>query len=455
VLLLKNDPVRPALAAATGLACLFALVFISRLPFLDAGYGLNIDAWRVARVARDLAITGQYSVSRFPGYPLQEMVCALFWRGGPWALNGLSALFSAIAATAFGAISRKLGCRDWFMAGLALAATPIFFVSSVCSKDYVWALAFVLLSFLCALNGRVGIAGVLLGVATGCRITSAAMVLPIAIVMFNVTHRPWLAITKLTVATAGVAFLAFFPVWSRYGMHFLTFYGNHARPNWEIILARATLQVWGGIGLIGLAVAVLSACVGRKQTSCPSPWIVASLFVVFAIYTAAYLRLPDQAGYLLPIVPAVLLLLCLFTPRPVLQIAFACLLLAPFIDLTPKGTSSGAILRDRNLRLQNLVNMRDFLEFTESAPGNNVFVVGDSEPEIAVLAPHLLNGRNRYVYLMNALEAKTALNSGRTLYYLPSMRKFNYEVTGTDLAQYGARDLQSLFNQRKVAAHTD
>jgi hypothetical protein len=449
----KRSPRRLRLHAAIGGICLFALVFISRLPFLDAGYGLNIDAWRVARVARDIATTGQYSVSRFPGYPVQEIVCALFWHGGPWALNGLSAVFGAIAATAFGAIARKLGCRDWFIAGLALAATPIFFVSSVCSKDYVWALAFVLLSFLCALNGRVGIAGALLGVATGCRITSAAMVLPIAIVMFNVTHRPWLAIAKLIMATAGVAFLAFFPVWSRYGMHFLTFYGDHARPDWGVILGRATLQVWGGIGLIGLAVAALSACVGRKQTHCTSSWIVASLFMICAIYTAAYLRLPDQAGYLLPIVPAVLLLLCLFTPRPVLQIAFACLLLAPFIDLTPKGLSSGAILRDRNLRLQNLVNIRDFLEFTESAPGNNVFVVGDSEPEIAVLTPHLLNGRNHYVYLMNGSEAKTAVDDGRTLYYLPTIRKFNYEVNGTDLAQYGALDLQSLFDQRKVPVH--
>jgi len=444
----------PRLHAAIGGICLFALVFISRLPFLDAGYGLNIDAWRVARVARDIATTGQYSVSRFPGYPLQEIVCAFFWQGGPRALNGLSAVFAAIAATAFGAISRKLGCRDWFIAGLALAATPIFFVSSVCSKDYIWALAFVLLSFLCALNGRVGIAGALLGVATGCRITSAAMVLPIAIVIFNMTPRPWLAIAKLIVVAEGVAFLAFFPVWSRYGMHFFTFYGNHARPNWEIILGRATLQVWGGIGLIGVAAAALSACLGRKQVYCTRSWIVASLFMVCAIYTAAYLRLPDQAGYLLPIVPAVLLLLCLFASRLFLQIAFACLLLTSFIDLTPKGLISGAILRDHNLRMKNLVNIRDFLEFTESAPGNNIFVVGDSEPEIAVLTPHLLNGRNHYVYLMNASEAKTAVDDGWALYYLPTMRQFNYEANGTDLARYGALDLQSLFDQRKAPVYT-
>jgi hypothetical protein len=36
---------------------------------------MNVDAWRVARVARQLSETGLYEVSRFPGYPVQEIVC--------------------------------------------------------------------------------------------------------------------------------------------------------------------------------------------------------------------------------------------------------------------------------------------------------------------------------------------------------------------------------------------
>ena len=446
----KTDLLRPALTATSKLGCLFALVLLSRLPFLDAGYGLNIDAWRVARAARDMATSGEYAVSRFPGYPLQEITCALFWRGGPVALNGLTALFSAVAATAFAAIVRKLGCRDWFLAGLALAATPIFFVSSVCSKDYIWALAFVLLSFLYALNQRPGIAGLFLGISTGCRITSLAMALPIALVIFGPTLR-WRAACKFGVVAVIVALLAFSPVWWRYGTNFFTFYGNHARPDWPTILTRATLEVWGGLGIIGLGLAVIGAWLARKQ-SCLTNWpVVASLALIIAIYIVAYLRLPDQAGYLLPIVPATLLLVCLFTAHRWLQIALCFFLCASIVDLTPAGFHASAIFIDHQQRVQNLIDIRDFLRITESVPGNNIFVVGASEPEIAVLAPHLQKGRNHYVYLMNATEAKAALDSGRSLYCLPVIRAFNYQVNGVDLVKYGAVDLRRLREFRPLS----
>jgi hypothetical protein len=450
-LLLKNDPMRLVLNSNTGLVCLFCLVFLSRLPFLDAGYGMNPDAWRVARVARDLALTGEYNVSRFPGYPVQEIICSLFWRGGPAALNGLSALFSAIAAVAFAVIARRLGCRDWFLAGLALAATPIFFVSSVCSKDYVWALAFALLSFLSALDGRPGTAGILLGIATGCRLTSAAMFLPISLLIWNRTPRTSLATAKFAIAAMIVAFLAFTPVWLHYGMSFLTFYSDHPRPGWDAIFARSTVEVWGSLGLVALGVASLGAWVSPKQPNLTNRRVVTALLLLVAIYAVAYLRLPDQAGYLLPIVPAVLLLFSLITPPRVLQIAFGCLLLAALVEPLPTGFHSGAILADHQQRLASLAAMRDFLNVTESVPGKNVFVVGASEPEIAVLAPRLQNGRNHYVYQINASEVKAALEDGRSLFYLPTMRRFNYMVTGTDLAQFGARDVECLFHRAEPA----
>ena len=440
----KTDPLRPALTATSKLGCLFALVLLSRLPFLDAGYGLNIDAWRVARAAREIATTGEYSVSRFPGYPLQEITCALFWRGGPCALNALTAIFSAVAATAFAVIVRRLGCRDWFLAGLALAATPIFFVSSVCSKDYMWGLAFVLLSLLSALNYRPAVAGALLGLAIGCRPTSAAMALPIALVVADGPPHGWRSIAKFAAAASIIALLAFMPAFFRYGIGFLTFYANHPRPTGSLILIRSTFEVWGGFGLIALGIAAGGAWLARKQPHSNNPRIVWSILLILAIYITAYLRLPDQAGYLLPIVPAALLLVCLFSPRPILQIAFFSLLFAPVAEPTPRGIRPGAILADHQDRLQNLANIRDLLQLTESASGNNTFVVGASEPEIAVLTPRLRDGRNRYVYLMTALEARAAIGDGRHLYYLPAMRKFNYEATGVDLAEYGALDLRCL-----------
>jgi hypothetical protein len=446
----ESDAVHPALTKTTGFALLFALVLLSRLPFLDAGYGVSPDAWRVARVAREMSATGEYAVSRFPGYPFHEIICSVFWRGGPSALNGLSAFFSAIAATAFAAITRKLGCRDWFLAGLAVAMTPIFFVSSVSSKDYIWALAFVLLSVFFALNGRAFSAGVFLGVAAGCRLTSLAMILPIALILSGTKLCPWRTIIKFAIAAGAVALLAFVPVWQRYGVSFLTFYANHARPTWPLILMRSTVELWGALGLVALGIAAAGAWLTRKQPRLTNYRIVASLLLIVAIYIAAYLRLPDQAGYLLPIVPAILLLVCLFTSRRFLQTALCCLLIAPFVELAPVGLRPGAILADHQRRVQNLANIRAILKVGESAPGSNVFVVGASEPQIAVLAPHLQKGRNHYVYTMTASEAKAAVENGQSLYYLPTVRRFNYSVNGVDLAQYGARDMRSLLDPFKT-----
>ena len=146
--------------AALLIVALIAVV-ASRWPFLDAGYGTSPDAWRVADAARHIAQTGQYEASRLPGYPLHEIVCSLFWQGGPIALNGLSAAMSLAAALAVWLIARQLGCRDAALCALAFAATPVVFINSVSSKDYVWATAFVLWAVHAALGRHPARCGVL------------------------------------------------------------------------------------------------------------------------------------------------------------------------------------------------------------------------------------------------------------------------------------------------------
>jgi hypothetical protein len=435
------------------LAAIFVLVLLSRLPFLDAGYGANVDAWRVARVAREIATTGAYSMSRFPGYPVQEIICSWFWRGGPYLLNGLTALLSAIAVAAFVLIARKLEYRATWLAGLALAATPIFFVSSVCSKDYIWALAFVLLGFLSVLHERPVLAGILLGLAAGCRITSLAMALPLALILLGETppRARWAVSLKFLLITALASVLVFSPVWLRYGTRFFAFYENHAGPDWLTVLTRGTLEVWGTMGLVGLAIAASSLFWERTKSKLPNKWIVPAFLVAIVIYLGAYLRLPDQAGYLLPIVPFILLLAEQFAPLRVFQVLCLCLLVSPFVSISPKGLAEGPIFADRLERLQTMSRIRDFLAYAETLPGHNTFVVGGWEPQIAVMAPELLSARNHYVYLLNAHELSLALENSDRVFYLPLMREFNYRVHGLDLARHGALDLRAIFERQQAA----
>jgi hypothetical protein len=435
---------------------LAAIVALSRIPFLDAGYGVNFDAWRVARAARQIAFTGIYEVSRFPGYPFQEIVCSWFWRGGAPALNGMSALFSIAAAVAFTACARQLKCRDALLAGLAFAMTPIVFINSVTSKDYVWAIAFVLGSLLSVLSRQSLLAGALLGLAVGCRITSGAMLLPLGLILIGQVERDQRgrALVHFALSMLLVSALAFLPVWDRYGFHFLTFYESHARPAPQVIISRGTLEVWGALGLAGYAVLLAGLCLRnlkRTETSLPASanrFVLPALVSMICIYLALYFWLPDQAGYLIPIIAPALLLAARFAPRIAFQSMCACLLLAPLIDISTSGVQAGTIFADRSERLQTMQNIRNFLRIAETLPQKSVVVVGGWEPQIAVMTSDGPELRNHYAYLLNEPEAATLASNRVPLFYLPLIREFNARVMNVDLAQYGGRDLHELFQAK-------
>jgi hypothetical protein len=433
---------------------LLAVVACSRLPFLDAGYGNNIDAWRVAGAARHLAETGEYEVSRFPGYPLHEIVCSLFRQGGPRALNALSAVFGLAATVAFWLIARRLGCRDATLLALAFAATPVVFVNSVSSKDYIWAIAFVLWAIHAALAGRAVACGLLVGLAIGCRVTSGAMLLPIALILCgNGTGRAMAVVLLRFGATAtATAALIFSPVWLRYGLEFFIFYNRHERPGLETILARGTVEVFGTLGVIGLMVAAIATASSwwRRSAAASIPpagnrFLVPALGAWLVLYLIAFAALPDQAGYLIPLVPAILLLAARFTPRPALQFFAACLLCAPWIEFPGGKPAAGLVVADHRERLETIETVQRFVTATEAKlPGHNTVVVGAWAPIIAELIPASAK-HNRYEYILLPSAFEQLTKSGERIAYASELvRDFNYRVNGVDLAAHGAVNVRQL-----------
>lgn len=429
---------------------ILALVAVSRLPFLDAGYGMNHDAWRVARAARFIAATGDYEVSRFPGNPVHEITCAFFRWGGPVALNGLSAGFSVAAAAALWLIARRLGCRDAALLALAFAATPTVFINSVSSKDYVWALAFVLWALYAATNRRYVLAGALAGLAIGCRITSGAMLVPLALIVFG-EQRDARGIARLCAAAGVTALLAFTPVWLRYGWDFFTFYNNHARPAAAAIAMRGTLELWGTIGVVGIAAASLAIGIAawrdvpRSVPASPNTLPVPALLTWLGLYVIAFLALPDQAGYLIPLVPASLLVLARFTARAAFQFACLCLVVSPWVEISSGQLAKGTILADHAARLDTLRDVRRFVELAEAKlPRGTTVVVGAWQPIIDELFAGTRT-QNRYAYLLNRSELEAAAASGAPLAYASEVvRGFNQRANDVDLAAYGARNVRQI-----------
>lgn len=76
---------------------------------------------------------------------------------------------------------RELGARSFLALGAGFAFTPIVAVNSVCTMDYLVALAFLLGSALAIVRRRALAAGLLLGLAIGARLSVAAMLLPLAL----------------------------------------------------------------------------------------------------------------------------------------------------------------------------------------------------------------------------------------------------------------------------------
>src|ERR1035438_8979204 len=91
------------------LLVLTAIIILSRIFFLNAGFGSEEDAWGVALTAKHIAQSGAYEASRLPGHPLQELFYAsIINKTNALGMNGITAIFSVLACVYFYLILKKL-----------------------------------------------------------------------------------------------------------------------------------------------------------------------------------------------------------------------------------------------------------------------------------------------------------------------------------------------------------
>jgi hypothetical protein len=91
------------------------------------------------------------------------------------------------------------------------------------------------------------LAGLLLGLAAGCRITAGALALPLCLWLLltpapRSALRQCLAFAIALLAAGGLCFLA---VWRRYGADFFSVFDNGGSLPLDVIATRALSLVWG------------------------------------------------------------------------------------------------------------------------------------------------------------------------------------------------------------------
>ncbi|MEX0786841.1 MAG: hypothetical protein WD939_09405 [Dehalococcoidia bacterium] len=462
-----------------------AIAYIaSRAYWLDLGYGTDPDAWRVALTADYLWEHGEYLPSRLPGYPLHELVTAAAVQQG-WIWTNLSTVFiSVVGLYLFALLAKKLDVPHRGILTLGFAFAPLLWVNSVMTMDYMWALTFVLGTYLALLNKQASLAGFLLGIAAGFRLTSLFMLPVFWLLLWRTDERN--QIRPMTVACLATTLVAYTLVLMDYGLNFLNFYDE--KVHYEEFIKRLGKD---GLGIIGgLAVIVGGLLSLPRLRSLPSDLLrdphvltwAAAIVVLF--YT--YGRLPHEIAYLVPVFPFGFFLMARYMSRAVLVGTLAVIVLAGFVDVTTPDDTVGITTETfssarigKGMLLSDIETLRNQMAFAhelraltedDAVRKPAVVSVGFIYPELVMLYKDELDIRIleedltaisqlsdkghacdpsctrttpqiEYVWLLEFDQFQTYEQGGRTMYYTTDAGRSTYGVYEYRPGYFGALEL--------------
>lgn len=445
------------------------LVLITRIPFLFDGFGHEEDSWGLVVNAWEMHTRGHYVASRFPGHPLQEYIYLLIWNQPAWIYNAFSALFSAAAVLYFFKALRKMGIAFAFETSLMLAFVPVFYIAGTYTIDYAWSLAFIMAAFFYFADRKFLIAGILIGLAVGCRITSGIFIVPIAILLWNrLNPVVWIKQVMTIAIPAGLIGIAWYiPAYLQYGISFFDYSDQFPYPPLAKILYKASLGVFGFLGIAGIAWSIVKWLMSKDKSAQHvsvlfSPKrLTLALIAIIILHIFSYLRLPQKAGYMLPIVPFVLLLINMYSSRATIRIVMAMFVLSAFfcsinlsdslrgsesssiaMKFTVSGQEiffdplSGPIFSEQSKRQNKMKYTAKVRAAMESSKEKQLIICGWWYNEIV---SYYLEGRKDARYLTSPVKWQfyapcDTLNeyqrNGYQIYYLPEQNLYNDQMFG-------------------------
>jgi hypothetical protein len=235
---------------------------------------------------------------------------------------------------------RRLGTALYLWTALALAFTPAFYQSSTETNNFAWGLGFLLASLYFVMDRRPLLAGLCLGLATGCRAYSVVyLALPLVLILYS-RIRPGgriKALGLMALVSAATIALCYYPVLHRFGLGLFAFY-DVTPKFWPKVAQMASELCWGRLGCLALLGAGLLLLFRRRLFVGPSVLPSAARLEVAAWVAAIliglglFLLAPFKQEYLLPVLPFVLLLSARWSDRRVHLGLCGVLLVSSFLS---------------------------------------------------------------------------------------------------------------------------
>jgi len=369
----------------------FAILTVPRL-FLD--YGLDDDAYRSLIAADKIIQTGIYSPSRLPGNPLFEyMLSVLIKWDGCVLINTVILVSFLLSILAFYVLIREHA--DRYILTILFSFTPILLVNAATAMDYIPGLSTMLLSYVFLIRSQCVVAGILLALSVGFRLSNCLFFLPCILFLF-LNKRSTTQILQFGLFSISGSMFIYLPIFLKYGFKALIIPKTYLTGS--LYLLKTGYNAIALFGLIGTITLIIVISINlNKIRLCffdfiktKSPTFAVEIFTII-LFILLFIIHSDTTSYLIPIIPFAYLFISRWASNVYLIFILTIVFSYSFISIEMKGGESGKrslcfkpshgiILQDYEFRkyFQHLRN-----NIANINPSNKaVIMIGDLEPNI-------------------------------------------------------------------------
>jgi len=334
---------------------LAACLLVLPRAFID--YGLSGDGLDNAGDALKLVSYGPIAaIPRMirwpPGVPLFIWLLAgvVPWAGHIGANILVFGSYLAAVALFAAAVARE---KHRTSLTVLFAATPFLLLNAGVTQDFMCGLAAALAAYVALSRRAYGVAGLLLGIGIGLRVTNGLLLLPAVAYACCAELEPRIrvrAVTRLVAAAAAVGLLWYLPFILVSGLgwrYFLPLPGHGSSS----VLASWKTAVYNWLSVFGLVatVGILAAAAVRRRriaTAIRRDWSDRSPAFFFSVltillYAALSLRFTMKAEYVMPAIPFLYLLFARWFDRREVVALTMLVFSYGFLSLDLKGGVSG------------------------------------------------------------------------------------------------------------------
>jgi hypothetical protein len=291
-------------------------------PMAFLGPGTDLDVGAVIRSGRTIVRDTHYTPSRAPGAPVHELAVGVLERVGHTVGPNLGSLAAAVVLTGLLVVLlRWEGVRRVELSVAVVVANPWFLIAATSTVDFLWALALwvgaaLVLRSRPTWGGAVG-AGVLAGLAVGCRSSTAFLVAGLVLAHALEPRPPgegrappW-AHALVAGATAAAVGLALFVPSYRAADSSLAFAQNDVPTSTFFVqVGRFLVKDLYFVGPFAAVVLLLALpALARVLLRWRADWLVRVGLVTVVVSQVLFLRFPWKMGHLLPTLVGLALLL--------------------------------------------------------------------------------------------------------------------------------------------------